>query len=227
MPDVFKAISPHYAFSFLVDGGRASWISLGGVILCISGSEAMFADMGHFSHKAITVRPPLALPKSTTAMLMILPTMPCSDTEPFQQYVFIPHQSFLILMILCVCRSAPWRLCIRACCSSTLERQPIWRSIQRTMRSHTTGQSRSRSSGHALSLLWPARSSAASPSSRQPSPLSASQPCCPAFHLLRRACSACSLPSLHCYAIFQHASVAMPAPAGVSHLDCRSTVEYS
>lgn len=54
---MFKAISPHYAFQYFVSGGRGAWVSLTGVALSISGSEATYADMGHFSHKAITVRP--------------------------------------------------------------------------------------------------------------------------------------------------------------------------
>ena len=55
MPDVFKAISPHYAFRYFFSAGQASWVSLNGILLCVSGSEALFADMGHFSHMAITV----------------------------------------------------------------------------------------------------------------------------------------------------------------------------
>ena len=57
MPDVFKAISPHYAFRYFFSAGQASWVSLNGILLCVSGSEALFADMGHFSHCAITVSP--------------------------------------------------------------------------------------------------------------------------------------------------------------------------
>lgn len=64
MPDVFKAISPHYAFKYFLSSGRASWVSLTGVVLCISGSEATYADMGHFSHRAITVRFLTSLSKS-------------------------------------------------------------------------------------------------------------------------------------------------------------------
>ena len=54
-PDVFKAISPHYAVRYFQSGSKGAWLSLGGCVLCITGSEAMFADMGHFSHKSILV----------------------------------------------------------------------------------------------------------------------------------------------------------------------------
>lgn len=57
MPAVFKAMSPHYAVRFFLDGNaKAAWVALGGVVLCISGSEALFADMGHFSRRAVSVR---------------------------------------------------------------------------------------------------------------------------------------------------------------------------
>ncbi|PNY07749.1 potassium transporter 5-like protein [Trifolium pratense] len=35
--------------------GKEGWLSLGGVFLCITGSEAMFADLGHFSVRAIQI----------------------------------------------------------------------------------------------------------------------------------------------------------------------------
>lgn len=54
-PDVFKAVSPSYAVRYFQSGSRRAWLSLGGCVLCITGSEAMFADMGHFSHKSILV----------------------------------------------------------------------------------------------------------------------------------------------------------------------------
>lgn len=54
-PDVFKAVSPSYAVRYFQAGSYGAWLSLGGCVLCITGSEAMFADMGHFSHKAILV----------------------------------------------------------------------------------------------------------------------------------------------------------------------------
>lgn len=35
--------------------GKQGWISLGGVILCITGTEAMFADLGHFNMRAVQI----------------------------------------------------------------------------------------------------------------------------------------------------------------------------
>ncbi|PIA62116.1 hypothetical protein AQUCO_00200247v1 [Aquilegia coerulea] len=52
-PHVYKALSPYYMYIFLKKTQTRGWMSLGGVLLCITGSEAMFADLGHFSQLSI------------------------------------------------------------------------------------------------------------------------------------------------------------------------------
>ncbi|XP_022159142.1 potassium transporter 6-like [Momordica charantia] len=52
-PHVYQALSPYYMFQFLKKTQRGGWMSLGGILLCITGSEAMFADLGHFSQSSI------------------------------------------------------------------------------------------------------------------------------------------------------------------------------
>ncbi|WRX12440.1 Potassium transporter - like 4 [Theobroma cacao] len=52
-PHVYQALSPYYMFKFLKKTRKGGWMSLGGILLCITGSEAMFADLGHFSYAAI------------------------------------------------------------------------------------------------------------------------------------------------------------------------------
>ncbi|XP_070681415.1 potassium transporter 2-like isoform X1 [Malus domestica] len=52
---VYHALSPYYMFKFLRKTRISGWMSLGGILLCITGSEAMFADLGHFSYNAIQV----------------------------------------------------------------------------------------------------------------------------------------------------------------------------
>ncbi|MGH2857606.1 MAG: KUP/HAK/KT family potassium transporter, partial [Solirubrobacteraceae bacterium] len=47
-PGVLKGLSPTYAVNFLVDHGADGWLTLGGVVLCLTGAEAMYADRGHF-----------------------------------------------------------------------------------------------------------------------------------------------------------------------------------
>src|SRR5882757_459507 len=47
-PGVVAALDPRYAVRFMVGSGSAGFLVLGGVFLCITGGEALYADMGHF-----------------------------------------------------------------------------------------------------------------------------------------------------------------------------------
>ncbi|CAI9761683.1 unnamed protein product [Fraxinus pennsylvanica] len=48
-PKIVFGLSPHYIIKFFSETGKDGWISLGGVLLSITGTEAMFADLGHFT----------------------------------------------------------------------------------------------------------------------------------------------------------------------------------
>ena len=50
---VLKAFSPYFAFNYLVRNKEQGWRSLGGVLLAFTGVEALFADLGAFSMRAI------------------------------------------------------------------------------------------------------------------------------------------------------------------------------
>ncbi|CAK9163716.1 unnamed protein product [Ilex paraguariensis] len=52
-PSIFKAIIPHYIFRFFWKNGKEGWLLLGGTVLCITGSEALFADLDHFNKSSI------------------------------------------------------------------------------------------------------------------------------------------------------------------------------
>jgi KUP system potassium uptake protein len=52
---VLRAFNPKYIVDYFKRNGKEGWLSLGGVFLCITGSEAMFADLGHFSVRAIQI----------------------------------------------------------------------------------------------------------------------------------------------------------------------------
>ncbi|HEV3042784.1 MAG TPA: KUP/HAK/KT family potassium transporter [Roseiarcus sp.] len=47
-PSVFVALNPLYGLKYLFSGGFGSFMVLGGVFLCVTGAEALYADMGHF-----------------------------------------------------------------------------------------------------------------------------------------------------------------------------------
>ena len=50
---VLKAFSPYFAGTYLVRNGTDGWRSLGGLLLAFTGVEALFADLGAFSKRAI------------------------------------------------------------------------------------------------------------------------------------------------------------------------------
>nr|GME09725.1 potassium transporter 11-like [Ipomoea batatas] len=50
---VLKAFSPLYIYHYLRRGRKEAWISLGGIMLSITGTEALFADLAHFPLSAI------------------------------------------------------------------------------------------------------------------------------------------------------------------------------
>jgi KUP system potassium uptake protein len=47
-PAVLQALSPTWGARFMLDHGVAAWLALGGVVLAVTGAEALYADRGHF-----------------------------------------------------------------------------------------------------------------------------------------------------------------------------------
>src|SRR5271168_3471933 len=47
-PSIVAALNPLYGVRYLFSGGLTSFLVLGGVFLCVTGAEALYADMGHF-----------------------------------------------------------------------------------------------------------------------------------------------------------------------------------
>ncbi len=52
-PHVLVALSPHYALGFLLLHPGIAFIALGSVVLCVTGAEALYADLGHFGKRPI------------------------------------------------------------------------------------------------------------------------------------------------------------------------------
>ncbi|MFN3734964.1 potassium transporter Kup [Comamonas testosteroni] len=52
-PEILAALSPHYAVRFIWNSPGISFIILGSVVLCVTGAEALYADLGHFGKKPI------------------------------------------------------------------------------------------------------------------------------------------------------------------------------
>ena len=54
-PEILAAVSPHYMVRFVWDNPGISFIVLGAVVLCVTGAEALYADMGHFGKRPIRI----------------------------------------------------------------------------------------------------------------------------------------------------------------------------
>jgi len=52
-PDVLMALNPVWAFRFAMTDGTLAFLALGSVVLCVTGAEALYADMGHFGRRPI------------------------------------------------------------------------------------------------------------------------------------------------------------------------------
>ncbi|MBN9341638.1 MAG: potassium transporter Kup [Comamonadaceae bacterium] len=54
-PEILWALSPHYALGFMLANPGVTFVLLGAVVLCVTGGEALYADMGHFGKRPIRV----------------------------------------------------------------------------------------------------------------------------------------------------------------------------
>ena len=52
-PEILWALSPHHALRFMFNEPEVTFLILGAVVLCVTGGEALYADMGHFGKKPI------------------------------------------------------------------------------------------------------------------------------------------------------------------------------
>jgi len=52
-PAILKALNPYYAFAFCRQHGLATFLVLAQVVLCVTGAEALYADMGHVGRQPI------------------------------------------------------------------------------------------------------------------------------------------------------------------------------
>ncbi|MBA4114025.1 MAG: potassium transporter Kup [Verminephrobacter sp.] len=54
-PEILWALSPHHALGFMLHQPGTSFIILGAVVLCVTGAEALYADLGHFGKRPIRI----------------------------------------------------------------------------------------------------------------------------------------------------------------------------
>jgi KUP system potassium uptake protein len=99
-PSVLVAIDPRHGLSYLISGGAKGFLVLGGVFLCVTGAEALYADMGHFGAGPIklawsaVVFPSLVLNYAGQAALVL-------DGAPISDNIFYRLcPSFLLLPLV-------------------------------------------------------------------------------------------------------------------------------
>jgi KUP system potassium uptake protein len=104
-PQVLEALNPGHAVRFLATHGTLGFLSLGAVVLAVTGAEALYADMGHFGRTPIRlawstlVLPALALNYFGQGALLI--TNPATATNPF--YLLAPDWALYPLVGLATC----------------------------------------------------------------------------------------------------------------------------
>jgi len=54
-PLVLRALNPWYAIQFFMHHGWGGFLALGAVVLCVTGAEALYTDMGHFGRRPIRI----------------------------------------------------------------------------------------------------------------------------------------------------------------------------
>ena len=99
-PEILWAISPHYAVNFMWNNPGTTFIILGAVVLCVTGAEALYADLGHFGKKPIrlawfsVVMPCLVLNYFGQGALLL--NKPAAVKNPF--YLMAPDWALLPLV---------------------------------------------------------------------------------------------------------------------------------
>ena len=101
-PAVMLAISPSYSAQFCLAHGWIAFVSLGAVVLAVTGAEALYADLGHFGRRPIRrawlcfVLPALVLSYFGQGALLLHD--PQALRNPF--YILVPHTLRLPMVVL-------------------------------------------------------------------------------------------------------------------------------
>src|SRR3954469_1625466 len=101
-PGVLEALSPSWGVRFLLRDGLTGFLALGGVVLAVTGAEALYADMGHFG--AAPIRRAWLLVAFPALMLnylgqgALLAEDPGGIANPF--YLLVPHWARVPMIVL-------------------------------------------------------------------------------------------------------------------------------
>jgi KUP system potassium uptake protein len=101
-PEVLSAVSPHHAVRFIAQHPGITFLLLGALVLAVTGTEALYADMGHFGKKPIRlawfalVMPALLLNYFGQGALLL--HNPAAVSNPF--YLMAPEWLLVPLVVL-------------------------------------------------------------------------------------------------------------------------------
>jgi len=101
-PEILSALSPHHAVLFMFRNPGTTFIILGAVVLCVTGAEALYADLGHFGKRPIrlawfsVVMPALTLNYFGQGALLL--ERPEAVKNPF--YMMAPDWALVPLVVL-------------------------------------------------------------------------------------------------------------------------------
>jgi KUP system potassium uptake protein len=101
-PSILRALSPTYAVKFFARDGLTGFLALGGVVLAVTGAEALYADMGHFGRGPIrrawvlVAFPALVLNYMGQGANIL--EHPAGVANPF--YLLVPHALRVPMVIL-------------------------------------------------------------------------------------------------------------------------------
>lgn len=104
-PAILGALNPWWSWQFFIEHQVAAWITLGAVVLCVTGGEALYADMGHFGRQPIRwgwftlVWPALLLNYFGQGALLL--ASPEAAKNPF--YLMTPDWALLPMVGLATC----------------------------------------------------------------------------------------------------------------------------
>ncbi|HEX2829040.1 MAG TPA: KUP/HAK/KT family potassium transporter [Burkholderiales bacterium] len=104
-PEVLQAVDPRYAIDFAAHRPGLALLALGAVFLCVTGAEALYADMGHFGKIPIRIAwyglvfPSLLLNYFGQGALVL--RTPAAAKNPF--YLLAPEPLLLPLVVLATC----------------------------------------------------------------------------------------------------------------------------
>ena len=101
-PAILHALNPVWAVRFFLADGSLAFLALGSVVLAVTGAEALYADMGHFGRRPITIAwlalvfPALLLNYFGQSALML--RVPAAAENPF--YMMAPESVRLPMVVL-------------------------------------------------------------------------------------------------------------------------------